>query len=137
MNWKTLLLTLFMALATVVFVQAQQGPPDGEGGGGGQRGKAPSVEDRLERMQKDLDLTDDQVAKIKPILEDMQKQMEALRESSSGDREKSMEAMKKLMDSEEEKISALLTDEQKTKLAEMKKEREKNRPGPGQGRPPR
>jgi Spy/CpxP family protein refolding chaperone len=132
MYYKAFFLGLAATLTIICLSLAQQGPP-GQGGGGG---RGPSVEDRLERMTEELSLTDDQVVKIKPILEKVKKEMDALRDNRSGDREQQMEAMKKIMDSEEEQISALLTDEQKTKLAAIKKEREKNRPAPGQGGPP-
>lgn len=133
MYYKAFFLGLAATFTIICLSLAQQGSPPGQDGGG----RGPSVEDRLERLTEELSLTDDQVAKIKPILEKVKKEMDALRESSSGDRDQQMEAMKKIMDSEEEQISALLTDEQKTMLAKIKKEREKNRPAPGQGGPPR
>ena len=61
-----------VALALPALAQtgaASSGPPDQAQGpppGGGQGGRRGGVEERLDRMTRDLSLTPDQVAKIKP-----------------------------------------------------------------------
>ena len=80
-----------VALALPALAQngtASSGPPPG--GGQGRRGG-----DRMEMMTRELNLTPDQVAKIRPIMEDSRKQMQALRDSdaSQDDRRAKMMAI--------------------------------------------
>ena len=63
--------------AMAVFPQQQAAPP--QGGGQWQRGQMPTPEQRLQRMTQALNLTEDQQAKIKPILENESTQMQGLR----------------------------------------------------------
>jgi len=46
-----------------------------EGGKGGRKGGFPTVEQRMERMSKELKLTDEQKPKVKVVLEDEGKKM--------------------------------------------------------------
>src|SRR6266446_7961190 len=54
----------------------------------------PSVDDQLKHLSKKLNLSDDQQAKLKPILEDQRKQMETIHNDSSLSREDRHERMK-------------------------------------------
>jgi periplasmic protein CpxP/Spy len=101
-----------------------QGPPPG-GGPGGRRGGGP--EQRLEMMTKELSLTPDQVAKIKPILEDGRKQMMALRDAG-GAQEDRRAKMMELQKSESTQIKAVLSEDQKPKFEAMEaRQRERMR----------
>lgn len=73
--------------------------------------------DRLEHLTKALDLTPDQQAKIKPILEQARPQMKAAREES---REKARAIRENTM----AQIRPLLTPAQQQKFDAMKKARE-------------
>jgi protein CpxP len=110
-----------------------QGPPPG-GGQGGRRGGG--VEERLERMTRDLGLTPEQAAKIKPIMEDSRRQMMALRESG-GAPDDLRPKMMAIQQSESTQIKSVLTDDQKPKFdameARMRERRERGGPG---GPPP-
>lgn len=91
-----------------------QGPPPGHHGGpGGARGAH-----HLQMMEKELNLTPDQTAKMKAIMEENHEQMMAGRDSSASqeDRRAKMMAMRQ---SNNAKIKALLTDEQRTKFEAM------------------
>ena len=108
-----------VALALPALAQsgtAGSGPPDQSQGPpqGGRRGGA----ERLEMMTRELSLTPDQVAKIKPILDDGRKQMQALRDSdaSQDDRRAKMMA---LQQSQATQIKAFLTEDQKPKYDAM------------------
>ena len=106
-----------------------QGPPPG--GGQGRRGG-----DRMEMMTRELNLTPDQVAKIRPIMEDSRKQMQALRDSdaSQDDRRAKMMAIQQ---SQATQIKAFLTDDQKPKYDAMEaRMRDRMRGGGGDGGPP-
>jgi protein CpxP len=107
----------------------QQGPPPGGGrrGGGG-------PEQRLERMTKELNLTPDQQAKVKSILEDGRGKMMALRQDQSVSQDDKRTKMGELMKAESLNIKVVLDDTQKAKFDEMEKhERERMRDGGGRG----
>ena len=114
-------------------------PPPGQdgprhGGPGGMRGN------QVEFLTKKLNLTSDQVTQVKAIEDDSLKQMMALREDTSiagaDKRTKMMDIHKAAQD----KIRALLTDDQKTKYdalqAEMRERMENRHGGPGGSPPP-
>lgn len=102
---------------------APSGPPPG--GGPGMEAR------RLEMLTKRLSLTTDQQAQVKAILDDNQKQMQALRDDSSTSREEKRPKMMELRKATDEKIRAVLTDEQKTKFDAMQAEmRDRMRQGP-------
>ncbi len=108
-----------------------QGPMQGRG-----RGMMMDPKAQVDMMSKQLALTDDQKPKVQAILEDRQKQMQALRADSSlapADRRPKMMA---IMQSSDDKIKALLTDEQKTKFDTMMSQMRGRRGGPGGPPPP-
>lgn len=70
-----------------------------------------SVDEKVERMTKKLDLTSEQQSSIRTILEDKKSKMQSLHEQ-----------MKTLQDETQQKIDAVLTAEQKAKHEEMKNE---------------
>ncbi len=84
----------------------------GKAGKGGQRGGM--------KMMQELNLTDAQKAKLKPIMEAQRDKMKAMREDTTMDRKAKMTKMKAMRDEMEEKVNAILTADQKKKLAEMK-----------------
>ena len=84
----------------------------------GQRGERGGM-----KMMKDLNLTDAQKAKLKPIMESMRDQMKAMRADTTTSREDKMAKMKAMRAANEKKINAILTPDQQKKLAAMKKER--------------
>jgi Spy/CpxP family protein refolding chaperone len=121
----------------------QQGPPPQGGGprGGGRRG---GPEQRLKMLTEQLNLTPDQAAKVKAILDNGRAQMEASRGDSSASQEDRRAKMMEMMKSENTQIKAVLTPDQVTKLDALEKQqRERMREnrgggpgGPGGGTPP-
>ena len=69
------------AFALPSFAQSS-GETDRKGGRHGHMGM-PSVDDHVKHLTKELNLTEDQQAKVKSILEEQQKQMAALRQDST------------------------------------------------------
>ena len=69
-----------------------------------------------ERLQKRLDLTDDQMAKINPIIDATAAQLRTIRMDT-------MQRLNKVFDDSYAKVAAVLTPDQKAKLDEMDKER--------------
>lgn len=87
----------------------------------------------LQMMTKQLNLTPDQVTKVKAIDADDRQQMMALRNDTSmsqDDRRSKMMAMRK---DRESKIKAVLTDDQKVKFDEMQAKMRERRMEHGNG----
>ena len=72
------------------------------------------VDQRIERLTSQLTLTDDQIKKIRPIIEAENKKMTALREKmgESDDRSAMMEQMRGIRDESNKAIEAVLTPQQ-------------------------
>ena len=91
----------------------------GPGGPAGPRG------DRLEMMKEKLNLTPEQIEKIKPILEKDREKLVSLREDTSLSREQKGEKMREILKSSMTAIKPILTPEQIEKWkAAMEKRRE-------------
>ena len=110
------------ALAQPLTMQ-QQGPP---GGGRGGRGGV-----TLEALTTRLTLTADQQEKIKPILADRDKAMTDLRADQDSPREERMAKMQKIRSDTNDKIKAVLTDDQKTEFDKMNAEQQQRQGGGG------
>jgi len=112
--------------------QDQAGPPNG-GHRGGQR-----EEHQVEFLTKKLNLTPDQVTQVKAIDDDSRTQMMALRQDTTTPQADKRAKMMDIHKASQDKIRAVLTDDQKTKydaLQAQMKERRESRDG-GQGAPP-
>jgi protein CpxP len=112
--------------------QGQAGPQHGHGGPGGMRGN------QVDFLTKKLNLTPDQVTQVKAIDDDARKQFMALREDTSVAGADKRTKMMDIHKASQDKIRALLTDDQKTKFdalqAQMRERREDH--GGGDGPPP-
>ena len=98
---KVALLITVAAFSVAALAQPPQ-PPGGPGGPGGHRMDGMTMVDHhLAKMTKDLNLTADQQAQIKPILQEQEHKMRELNRRTHS------------------KIQAVLTDEQKKKFEEM------------------
>ena len=73
----------------------------------------------LDGMAKQLDLTDDQKAKVKPIMEDQQKQRAEIGKDTSLSQEDRRAKMKELRDATGAKLKEVLTAEQYAKWEKM------------------
>jgi protein CpxP len=90
---------------------AQDSTTNHPGGKGGKRG-FPTVEERMEHMDKDLNLTDEQKPKVKAALEENQKDMQGVRDLPQDQRR---EKMKETMQGFDKKMKEILTPDQYTK----------------------
>ena len=82
----------------------------------------PTPEETVARMSSKLNLTDDQKAKITPIIADRQTQMRALMADTSGRRLQKARKAKSIMSQSDKKIEAVLTSDQKKTYAQMKEQ---------------
>jgi Spy/CpxP family protein refolding chaperone len=114
----TLTAAAAMSLATLVYLQAKE---PGEHGPKHEHGPGPGphheMGNPLEHLSKDLNLTDDQKAKVQPIIDGTKPQMAAIHKEA-------MEKMHALLESATAQIRPLLTPEQQVKFDAMKKAHE-------------
>ena len=102
------------ALGAEVFAQ----PP---AGGRGQRiDPQKMAERRVAHLKKTLSLTDEQAAKIQPIILQATEKGQKIAQDAESQRKATAEAMKANMDATDEQIKAALTPEQRQKFDEMR-----------------
>ena len=149
----TAFLVALLSLGVAAFGQDDQNAPPppprsdqpsgqpSESGMGRQMGhrQMPSVDDQVKHLSKKLSLSDDQQAKLKPILEDQRKQMETIHSDSSLSREDRFSKMQELRKSSDDQIKSVLNpDQQKNfdKMRDEQHERMKNWRKGGDNAPP-
>ncbi|HEY1264156.1 MAG TPA: hypothetical protein VGF06_11585, partial [Terriglobales bacterium] len=81
----------------------------------------PAPEEVVQKLDQKLSLSDDQKAKLTPLIAERQEKMKALA-SESGRRRKKAREMKAIYSESDEKIKAVLNDDQKQKYAEAEQE---------------
>ena len=120
-----LLIFLCAGLTTAFAQDTQEQPsPSGQEMGhpmGGRHGM-PSAEDQLKHLSKKLNLSDDQQAKLKPILEDQHKQMQQLWSDNSMSRQDRFSKMRELRENADAQVKDILNDEQQKKFDQMREE---------------
>ena len=91
-------------------------------------------ENRLKMLTEKLNLTEDQQAKVKPILEDQSKQMKAIHDDASLAPADRQAKMKEIHESSIERMNAILTPDQHAKWKQMRQEMmDKHKEMKGQG----
>ena len=127
--------TALCAMPVIAQDTAPPPPPDHMGRHGGP-GKM--EEHQLAMLTKKLNLTPDQVTQVKAIDDDTMAQAKAVREDTSIAKADKRAKMMDIHKASQDKIRAVLTDDQKTKYdalqAQMKERREKR--GGGDSAPP-
>ena len=86
------------------------------------QGMSQDVESRLAALSKQLNLTDDQKVKLKPILQDEAQQLQSVRDDTSLSHDQKMAKAKEIRLAHQPQINEVLTPEQQKKWAEMKKQ---------------
>jgi periplasmic protein CpxP/Spy len=84
---------------------------------------------RLNWLSKQLNLTDEQKAKIKPILDDEGKQMRTMREDTSLSEQQRHDKMMQLHETADSQINDVLTPEQQKKFAALKAQQKMHHEG--------
>lgn len=97
--------------------QTHSGKGHGQGEGHGQGMMSPDA--MLDHMSTELNLTDDQKTKIKPILEEQSKQMQQLRQDTSSSSEDRHAKMKQIHENTMSQVRPILNADQQKKLEEM------------------
>jgi Spy/CpxP family protein refolding chaperone len=120
---KTFLLVAGVAIMILLGIKMLSGAPLPQYGGRRMH-RQMTPEQQLERMTKQLNLTDDQQAKIKPILEDQHKQIMALRQDTSISREDRFTKFREIRKQTHDKIYPILNADQQKKMDEMQQRRQ-------------
>jgi Spy/CpxP family protein refolding chaperone len=123
---KTLFVAVLIctiALGVQAYSLTQEGPPPGGPAGPGGHWQPPSAEEQTARLTKALNLTEEQQAKVKAILEEQHTQMSKLREDSSTAPQDRFAKMRELREKAHSQIKDVLTDDQKKKFEEMEQRR--------------
>lgn len=106
---------------------------------GGQWGHGPhqpmTVDQRLQHMTKQLNLSDAQQQQIKPILENEAKQMDTLHADSSLSQQDRMSKMMQIRQDTSSQIKPILNSDQQQKYEQMMSRQGHGRGGPGQNQP--
>jgi len=135
-----------LLVATMVFamlvggsaVYAQSGQEQGGGQWGRGQGQPMTVDQRLQNMTNQLNLSEAQQQQIKPILENESKQMQTLREDSSLSQQDRRSKMMQIRQETAGQIKPILNADQQKQYDEMmmRMNRGRGAGGPGQPLPP-
>lgn len=118
-------LTATLMCTAAVF--AQEGGGQRPGGPGGRQ--MLTVDEQIARWSEQLTLTDDQKAKIKPILEDQRKDMAKLREDTSMSPEDRRAKNQEIRKAGNDKIRKILNADQQKKWDDMQQQMQQRGPG--------
>jgi protein CpxP len=86
-----------------------------------------TAESRLEEMSKQLNLTDDQKAKLKPILQDEAQQLQAVHNDASLSQDQKKAKAREIHAASKPQINSVLTPDQQKQWKEMKKKAKEQR----------
>jgi periplasmic protein CpxP/Spy len=92
--------------------------------------KAPNPDRMAKHLGKKLNLSTDQVAQIKPVLEDRTQQIQALRADTSLSQQDRRNKAHEIMQDSNSKIEAVLNDTQKQQFEQMLQERREHHKSP-------
>jgi len=84
--------------------------------------KQESGENRLQQMSQQLNLTEDQKTKLKPILQEEAQKLRELKNDTSSSRQEKMQKAKQIHSEYKPQIDAILTPEQQQRWQQMKQE---------------
>jgi protein CpxP len=113
------LLAIAMACCgTALYAQMQEGMGQGSGNGAGM-GHHMSTDQRLQHLTRQLNLTDDQQQKIKPILEQEQQQMMSLHQDTSLSQQDKMSKIEQIRQGTADQIKPILNADQQKKFDQM------------------
>ena len=119
-RWSILPILVMLA-AGLTFAQTSQetqAPPSDKQAGMHHHNEM-SADQHLQMLSEKLNLTDDQKAKLQPILQDNMQQIKTVREDSSLSQEQKHAKLKSIHDSMHDQINAVLTPEQQAKFKQM------------------
>jgi periplasmic protein CpxP/Spy len=121
--WSTLTILLVLSTGLLLAGQTSQAPETTQSTGHSAMAAGMNSPDaHLQMLSEKLNLTDDQKAKLKPILEDGAQQFKSVKDDTSLTPEQKKAKMKAAHESMHSQINAILTPEQQAKFKQMKQE---------------
>ncbi len=87
------------------------------------RGRGEGREEQIEKWKTELNLSEEQVAKIQAANKKRKEQMDKLREERKSERKENIEKVKNITDEFDRDMKAILTPEQYTKFDEMRNDK--------------
>ncbi len=102
-------------------------------GGQGQHHQMPSVDDQVNRLSENLNLSDSQKSQARTILQNQQDQMSALRQDTSMSREDRHSKMMEIRQTTSGQIRGLLNEDQQKKYDAMEQQRQQEMQSHGRG----
>jgi len=134
MHTKTISMLLGAVLSTgVVLAQAPEQNQPSSAAQAQRSHPAPNPDRMAKHLGKKLGLSQDQVAQIKPVLEDRTQKMQALRADTSLSAQDRRAKAQDIMQDSKNKIEAVLNDTQKQQFEQMLQERRAHRKAQPQG----
>jgi periplasmic protein CpxP/Spy len=125
----------FLAVAFAFAALSLPALSQNAGDGQGMRHGMASVDERVQHLTKMLNLSTDQQAKVKTILEDQKTQMTALKGDTSMSQQDRRTKFQAIHEDTQQKIEGVLNDEQKTKFEQMQAQRKGHMQGEAEGSP--
>jgi Spy/CpxP family protein refolding chaperone len=116
------ILTIVVVLTTGLLLAGQTYPAPQTPPAQGQPAMGTTAETHLQMLTEKLNLTDEQKAKLKPVLQDQDQQLKAVRDDTSLSQEQKSAKKKAIHESFHEQINSVLTPEQQAKFKQMKQE---------------
>jgi Spy/CpxP family protein refolding chaperone len=119
-------LALGSLLACTTIASAQDTPKQGK------KGRGPTVEQRVDRLNQEVTLTDDQKTKVTALYEDENKKMRELRQDTSLDQQARRDKAVEMRKETDKKMKDILKPDQFAKYQKMQEEM-RQRKGQGGG----
>jgi periplasmic protein CpxP/Spy len=123
------LLGLVMSAGMVMAQDQAQAPAQGGQQMSGRHGRQMDPDKAAARLGKKLNLSDGQVAQIRPILADQKQQMQTLRADTSLTQDDRRSKAKGIMQDSRTKMEAVMNDQQKQQFEQMLQEQKARRHG--------
>ena len=129
--WTMALATCLIGLATAAMLNAQPqdqeppasaNPPDQAAPPNGRPGRGGNIESRLELMSKQLNLTDEQREKIRPILKHEVELIRAVRGNNNLTQREARRRIQTIRRNSRQKVAEVLTPEQRKQWEEIRQE---------------
>jgi periplasmic protein CpxP/Spy len=81
------------------------------------------IKERVARMKTDLSLSDEQATQIEQLMTDSAAKAEAIRKGAPADSQQSWDQLRQNHEQSKEKIRAVLSEEQRTRMDQLQKDR--------------
>jgi Spy/CpxP family protein refolding chaperone len=135
--WATFVAIGFLGVATLAWAgiltaqepAARSTPPEEETTPNGKQGRGGTVDKRLENLSKQLNLTNEQKAKIAPLLKHEVERIKEVRSNSSLSQGEAQRRIRSIRRDTNQRISEFLTPEQKTQWQESRQAQRGSGPG--------